>query len=162
MSDATRTDKERTAPARGGDREPERLTRPSTANQGDKYYVDYTKLPRGYTAEWKRISVFGMQDTQNIVEAHRFHWRPVPHKNQPHILGHLGNDNPEQPIIISGLQLMMRPAYLSEEADAERIQDTDAVLSNQLQALRLKSKDQVGEKFTKIKREYVATSQPVE
>ncbi len=148
--------------ARTADRqETRRLERPSRAQvtDGGAYSLDKSRVPRGMVMEWKRHSCMGQEDKHNQVVVRQNHWEPVPHKMQPHILGHLGND--EEHIIVAGLGLYMRPAYLNEDAMKEQHEETDYTLNQQLQSLRLASKEQVGERFTKIKRSVVA-GQPIE
>jgi hypothetical protein len=103
----------------------------------------------------------GMPDKRNQVIIRQYHWEPVPHHMQPHIYGHLC-ENAEEHIIVDGMGLYMRPKYLNKEAEAEGKYDTDHQLSQQLQSLRLASKDQVGDKNTYIKKQTVAVAQPVE
>lgn len=142
--------------------EDRRLERPSRVaiTDGGAFALDKNRIPKGFTMEWKRHEVMGFQDKHNQVVVRQNHWEPVPHKLQPHILGHLCND-PEQHILVAGQGLYMRPTYLNEDAAAEQREETDYTLSQQLKALRLASKDQVGERYTKIKKTVVAP-QPVE
>lgn len=137
----------------------QRLQRPGHATSESRFAVDLNKLPRDMDVNWKRVSVFGLEDKRNQIICAQNHWQPVTHEMQPHILGHLGK--PGQPIIVDGQMLMIRPKYLSEEAEKERNQETDYQTQQQLQSLRLASKEQVGERFTKIKKTF-ERGQPVE
>lgn len=140
-----------------------RLERPDNRRMTDdgRFSLDMNAVPQGYVMEFKRHSIMGMQDTRNQVLIRQFHWVPVPHSMQPHILGHLCK-NEDEHIIVDGQGLYMRPKYLNDEAMAETKSETDYVLSQQLQSLRLTSKDQVGERFTKIKKQTVAVPQSIE
>lgn len=135
--------------ARTTDREPEkRLERPNAAHlSGDDILpkVDPMRVPKGYVMEWKRQSVLGAQDRRNMVQVARFHWQPVPHKMQPHMLGQFGKD--DEPIQIGGQILMMRPAYLSDEARQEHSAETQDVLRSQLQQIQ-DSKKELGPGFS--------------
>lgn len=149
---------------RGSDRSQERkLERPDDRRLTDdgRFSIDMNKVPRGYVMEFKRHSIMGMQDTRNQVLVRRYHWQPVPHSMQPHFYGHLNTD-PDKQVVVDGMGLYMRPRYLNDEAMAETRYDTDHQLSQQLQSLRLSSKDQVGDKNTYIKKQTVAVPQPVE
>lgn len=142
------------APERKSDRREERrLERPSAGFLTDDgmYALDMSKVPPGMKMEWKRHTLLGMDDKRNQVVIRQFHWEPVPHKLQPHILGHTSADE-NQHIVVGGLGLYMRPDYLCEEADQEAVRNADYVTSQQLQSLRLQSREQVGDRFTKIKR----------
>lgn len=134
-----------------------RLERPSRGRltEDGPLSIDLSQVPDGYVVEWKRHSVMGLEDTHNKVVVQRNHWKPVPHKEQPHVYGDFCKD-PERHVIVGGLGLYMRPAYLNDDAKKEHVEDTDDVLGNQLQSLRLSSREQVGDRFTRIKKSTVA------
>lgn len=136
--------------------EDRRLQRPGTGRLTDdsRFAIDLHKVPPGYKMEWKRHTLVGMVDRRNMSVVAQYHWKPVPHKMQPHIYGITAKDEGEH-IIVDGLGLYMRPSYLNDDADAETRNETDYQLNQQMQALRLSSKEQVGERYTKIKRETV-------
>lgn len=141
-------------------REEKRLERPNLGRLSDdgRFAVDLDRVPDGMTLNWKRMELFGQKDKRNQVLSQQFHWVSVPHKDQPHILGHLEADE-NAPIIVDGLMLCQRPTYLCDEAEREQTSTTDYQTNQQLQSLRLSSKEQVGERFTKIKR---TIAQPVD
>lgn len=146
---------------RGHDRvsdrtEDRRLQRPGTGRLTDdsRFALDRDRIPPGYVMEWKRHTLVGQIDRRNMAVVQQYHWKPVPHKAQPHIYGITAKDEAEH-IVVDGLGLYMRPSYLNDDAQAETRNETDYQLNQQLQALRLSSKDQVGERYTKIKREVV-------
>lgn len=141
-------------------REEKRLERPNMGRLSDdgRFAVDLDKKPRDMTYNWKRMQLFGQQDKRNQVLTQQFHWTPVPHKDQPHILGHLEKDE-NAPIVVDGLMLCQRPSYLCDEAEREQFNETDYQTNQQLQSLKLSSKEQVGDRFTKIKR---TVAQPVD
>lgn len=143
--------------------EERRLSRPDTRNLTDdgRFSIDLAAVPEGYVMEWKRHTVMGMEDKQNQVRIRQFHWMPVTHSMQPHILGHLCKNDDEH-IMVDGQGLYMRPIYLNQEAEAEHRADTDYVLGQQLQSLRMSSKDQVGAARTFIKKSVTAVPQLVE
>lgn len=152
------------APERGTERHDERrLSRPSNRNMTDdgRFSLDMSRVPPGYVMEFKRHEVMGMRDRRNQVMIREYHWEPVPHKMQPQFLGHLCNNDDEH-IVVDGLGLYMRPEYLNEEAAAEGRSETDYQLQQQLQSLRLSSKEQVGNMRTFVKKQTVQVQQPVE
>lgn len=154
---------ERTA-ERATDRHQERrLERPDNRNLTDdgRFSIDLNAVPQGYVMEFKRHKIMGMEDKRNQVLVRQFHWEPVPHSMQPHILGHLCKNDDEH-VVVDDMGLYIRPKYLNRDADAEHKRDTDHVLSQQLQSLRMESKDQVGAGNTYIKKQTVAVAQPVE
>lgn len=144
-------------------REERRLERPSSGvltNDG-RFSLDMEKVPTGFRMEWKRHQLLGQNDRRNQVIIRQFHWDPVPHKLQPHIYGHTC-ENENEHIVVDGLGLYMRPDYLCEEAAEECERNTDYQTNQQLQALKLSSKEQVGDRFTKIKRQTVQVPQSVD
>lgn len=144
------------------ERQPERrLERPSNAQRDNRFDIDHRLVPKGMAVEWKRVALLGQEDRRNQVVSNQFHWKPVPHSEQPQILGFLGESKPQQPIVVDGLMLMQRPAYLTEEAHNEREDSANYLIAQQLQSLRGRSKAEVGEKNTTFKRQYIP-SQPVE
>lgn len=151
--DDTRTTDRTTVRQEG--RRLERPSRSAASGDGSLFSIDKGLVPPGYVMEWKRHEVMGFSDRHNQVVIQQNHWTPVPHKMQPQKLGHLCKD-PEEHIIVGGEGLYMRPTYLNEDAAAEQREETDYTLNQQLQALKLSSKDQVGERFTKIKRATLA------
>jgi len=144
-------------------REERRLERPDNRRLTDdgRFSIDLNRVPEGYVMEFKRHTIMGMEDKRNQVLIRQYHWQPVPHKLQPHILGHLCK-NEDEHIIVDGCGLYMRPKYLNQDAAEEHRRETDFMLSQQLQSLRLQSKDQVGERNTYIKKSTVSVPQPVE
>lgn len=140
-----------------------RLQRPNAGHITDdgRFSIDLDLVPPNYAMEWKRHTIMGQEDKQNQVRVRQYHWQPVPHKMQPHILGHLCQNDDEH-IIVDGMGLYMRPAYLNDEARVEEQSKTDYVLAQQLQSLRMSSKEQVGSERTYIKKQTVAVAQPIE
>lgn len=140
-----------------------RLERPNNRRMSDdgRFSIDFNGVPDGWVMEWKRHSIMAMTDRRNQVLVRQYHWEPVPHKMQPQIYGHTCKNDDEH-IVVDGQGLYMRPAYLNEDAMAESKGDTDYMLQQQLQSLRMSSKDQVGDRNTYIRKQTVAVSQPVE
>lgn len=133
-----------------------RLQRPGAGRLTDdsRFALDRDRIPKGMAMEWKRHTLVGQVDRRNMAVVQQYHWAPVPHKLQPHIFGITARDENEH-IVVDGLGLYMRPSYLNEDAREETRNETDYQLNQQLQSLRLSSKEQVGERYTKIKREVV-------
>lgn len=140
-----------------------RLERPDNRRLTDdgRFSIDLNAVPPGMVMEWKRHSIMGMPDKRNQVTIAAYHWKPVTHSMQPHILGHLCS-NEDEHILVDGMALYVRPKYLNDDAHEEQKHDTNNQLDQQLQSLRLQSKDQVGERNTYIKKQTVAVTQPVE
>lgn len=145
-------------PQRGTERtEARRLERPHRGvfTQDGRFSLDKTRIPKGYVMEFKRHTLMGQNDRRNQAVIGAYHWSPVPHKFQPHFYG-LTCKNDDEHIIVDGLGLYMRPRYLNEEARAEDIQETDHVTHQQINSLRMSSREQVGAERTKIQRTVAA------
>ena len=151
------------AEARVDTRTTERLMRPSNLGMENPFELDHSLIPDGMVMEFKRLSILGMNDRRHQNICHRFHWTPVLHHEQPHILG-ITEVDPNAPIILGGLQLMKRPSYLVDEAHQERKDLAQYQINQQLSSVRAASKAQVGDANTKISRTFepVAGPQPVE
>ncbi len=158
MSAQTRT-AERIA-SRASERTVERdeerqLERPQASHMSSESLlppINPGRVPAGYVMEWKRRSVLGAHDKRNMVQVARYHWTPVPHEMQPHMLGQFGHDGDE--IEIGGQVLMMRPAYLNDDANQENRAETQNVLASQLQQIR-DSQEAVGAKHAYMKSQRV-------
>ncbi|MCV9940916.1 hypothetical protein OIU35_31585 [Boseaceae bacterium BT-24-1] len=92
----------------------ERLVRQRTQHS-DKFHIDPRKIPSGMTYEYKRISCLGQADPFYEQDLAANHWSPVPASRHPELMA----GSTEGTIVREGLQLMERPAYLTEEARAE-------------------------------------------
>lgn len=156
--------------SRAADRPParspeKRLTRPNRRNMTDdgRFSIDKSRVPPGMVMEFKRHSIMGMKDVRNMATVHEYHWEPVTHEMQPHFALNAGLAKPNEQVMVDGLGLYMRPKYLNEEAQAETQADTNYQLKQQLNSLRMASKDQVGAMNTFIKKTgAVAVPQTVE
>jgi hypothetical protein len=94
----------------------ERLTRKRRTT--DVFYVDPRIIPQHMSYEWKRESVFGQPDSENMIQARENHWRPVPAARHPELAA-VG----ESTIRRGGSVLCERPKYLTDEAMLENIHE---------------------------------------
>lgn len=88
----------------------------------DKFYIDPSSVPDGWDYNWKRKSVYGMEDPAYQVSLARTGWEPVPTERHPTMMP-TGN----YPVIErDGMVLMMRPKVISERfeyADKKKARD---------------------------------------
>src|SRR5215467_4762691 len=93
---------------------PQGLVRRRTRTE-DKFYIPLSKVPRGWTYEWKRESCYGQPDTDHQTNLRENYWTPVPARRHPEMMptGFEGS------IKKDGMVLMERPAYLTEQARQE-------------------------------------------
>ena len=106
----------------------------------NRFEVDPAVIPEGWSYEWKRFSVYGQEDRQHQVFVQRNHWKPVPAGRHPEISGE--SPDSTKPIIIDGLMLMERPAYLTQQAREEDLQN--AIGQHNAQMQRLDQIDGIG------------------
>lgn len=78
------------------------------AEGADKYYVDKSIIPDGWTYEWKRRTVFNKEDPAYTVALRRMGWTEVPAARHPDMMP-VGHDGP---IERDGLVLMERPTEI--------------------------------------------------
>ena len=74
----------------------------------DQLSVDPKMVPPGVSYEWKRTSVYGMDDSDHLNQLMANHWSPVPEDRHPNFR-----------VKRKGLILMERPSYLTQEAKDE-------------------------------------------
>ena len=85
-----------------------------TMDEGpDKFFIDQSKVPAGWSYEWKRKTVLGQEDPSYMVQLERMGWEPVPASRHPSYMPDGGRYNT---IERDGMILMERPAELTEEA----------------------------------------------
>lgn len=75
-----------------------------SANPFNKYHVPADIVPLGWTYEWKRWMVYGMDDRENQVLLSQEGWTRVPQERHPDFLVQRGGD-----------VLMERPAEITDE-----------------------------------------------
>ena len=79
----------------------------------DDFYIDPSKIPDGWTYEWKRKTVAGAEDPAYQISLARAGWEPVPTSRHPSYMP----DRGDYPVIErKGMVLMERPTELVEEA----------------------------------------------
>lgn len=120
---------------RSAQRGEQRLTRHPRSE--DRFRIDPSMIPDGQSYEWKRMTLMGKEDHQHQVHLARNHWTPVPAGRHPALSGVPGMDHADanKAIIVDGLILMERPAYLTEEAYEEDQRNALGQVGTQLQRL---------------------------
>lgn len=103
-------------------------------DDSNKFYVDPARIPDGMSYQWQRASIYGKDDRPEQVRSARFHWRPVPAKRHPELAGHAAGD---EAIIIDGLILCERPAYLTDEAKKRDQAKAKSQIRSQFERLQL-------------------------
>ena len=79
----------------------------------DEFYIDQGAVPPGWSYEWKRKTVMGMEDPAYQVQIARMGWEPVPASRHPNMMP---EGNKYLIIERKGMVLMERPKELTDEA----------------------------------------------
>ncbi len=94
----------------------------------DKYYVDPTKMPDGWSYEWRTYTVVGKENPQYQVQLQRASWRPVPARRHPELMPR--DYDPNSSILIDGMMLMERPKAITDFQKARDHRDANAPIEN--------------------------------
>lgn len=124
---------------RSDQREPQRFILRTGSN---RFEFDQSCIPGGMTYEWKRATIFGQEDTENLINLDQNGWSPVPAERHPELMGRRAVAGGE--IRRGGLVLMERAQEITEEA---RDLDTFAArnqVATQVQRLGLEGKRAAG------------------
>lgn len=138
-------------------------TRRRKEGRDDPFYIDPSLVPDGMTYEWKRESVYGQEDEDNMVNVQEYGgWTNVPASRPGH--GRLGQKKYRDGGRIGkgGLVLMERPKELTEEAREEDYTQATGQVQTQMQRLSLTPKGTMERQRAKINRSYEAYEEPTE
>lgn len=83
----------------------------------DQFHVNPRSIPDGVSYEWKRHTVSNAEDPSYAAFLRGQGWNAVPSSRHPDLAIPGAADGP---IIRGGLMLCERPAYMTQEADAEQ------------------------------------------
>lgn len=125
-------------------RAPQRIIR----HAGNRFDVDLSKVPSGMVYAWRRKTVGGLDDKENMINCDLNGWRPVPADRHPELAGPSARAGEE--IVRGGLLLMEQPAeWQAESREMDRFAAFNAVES-QVQRLGLQARrDGISAKITR-------------
>jgi hypothetical protein len=89
----------------------------------DEFAIDLSRIPDGWTAEWKTKTVLGAEDPAQMVAYQRMGWEPAPTNLFPELMP---NDWKGNTVERKGMILMLRPKQITDmvrQADARRARD---------------------------------------
>lgn len=95
-------------------------------DETDEFYIDPSKIPEGWTYEWKAYEVAGKPNPYHMVAQTRNGWRAVNAERHPEIMP----ENASGPIIKKGLMLMELPTSLVERSKRKLEAESRAELTN--------------------------------
>ena len=88
-----------------------------TSDGADRFFIDPSIIPDGWSYEWKRKTIWGKEDPAHEVELARNGWEAVPASRHPQMMPK-GN---WQTIERDGMILMERPKVLTEDVHANNL-----------------------------------------
>jgi hypothetical protein len=127
------------AAQRSEQRVPQRLTLRTGSN---RYEFDRDMIPPGQTYEWKRKSIFGQDDQENLINLEHNGWTPVPADRHPELTGRRAVAGAE--ICRGGLILMERADEITAEARELDVFAARNQVATQVQRLGLEGKRAAG------------------
>jgi hypothetical protein len=132
-----------TVPPRAAQRSEQRVPQRFILRTGsNRFDFDQNVIPNGQTYEWKRKTMFGQEDQENLINLEQNGWTPVPADRHPELMGRRAVAGAE--ICRGGLVLMERPTEITDEA---RDLDTFAArnqVATQVQRLGLEGRRSAG------------------
>jgi hypothetical protein len=103
------------APQRAPQRTPQRPPQRRHIYTGEnRFNVDRSRIPPESAYAWKRVTIGGMEDTENQVMCEMNGWTPVPASRHPELMG--TRVAPDAPIIRGGQMLMEQPKEWEKES----------------------------------------------
>lgn len=109
-------------------------------------------IPRGYTVEWKMVSVLGKEaDPSYGVELEEQGWVPATIEQFPDLMP---KNYQGKSIIRKGMMLMIRPKELTEEARQEDLSEAREQVKDKLIQLGKADKGEFKRKIQKLGRSY--------
>jgi hypothetical protein len=88
-----------------------------TSDGADRFFVDPSIIPDGWSYEWKRKTIWGKEDPAHEVELARQGWETVPASRHPQMMPK-GN---WQTIERDGMILMERPKVLTDDIHKDNL-----------------------------------------
>ena len=91
-----------------------------SAGAHDKFHVDASVVPPGWTYEWKFFSTLNKEDESKAMELRRNGWEPVPASRHPDLMP---NGSQSASIIREGMILMERPKEITDYVRRRELDD---------------------------------------
>ncbi len=107
-------------------------------NSANKFDFDKSKIPSHMSYVWRRVTLAGQEDKENLVMAEMNGWTPVPANRHPELAGR--NAKETEAIVRGGQMLMEQPKeYEKESRDMENFEAKNS-LEEQIQRLGLQAR----------------------
>lgn len=104
----------------------------------NRFDFDKSKIPPHMAYGWKRVTIAGQEDAENMVMAEMNGWVPVPGNRHPELTGMHAKEG--EKILRGGLMLMEQPKeYAEESREMEKFEARNS-LESQIQRLGLQAR----------------------
>ena len=128
----------------------------------DEFFIDPDIIPDGWTYEWKRETLLGMDMESHFVHLSQMGWEAVPTKRHPELMP-MGSA--KKNIVRKGMMLMERPEELTQEVrDIERRKARERVMTREQQLASVQpghfERTNKDNSMVKVKRTYEAMEIP--
>lgn len=137
-------------PPKAREQAPHRITIRTAANRFD---LDMDRIPDGMSYQWIAKTVYGKDNSEELIAMQQNGWTPVPAGRHPELTGK-GAD--EQGEILRGGQILHERAKETTDYVKEMERDAaDEQMETQLERVAAKSKSNQAGRVTKVKRRMV-------
>lgn len=107
-------------------------------NSTNKFDFDKSKIPPHMAYVWRRVSLAGQEDKENMIMAEMNGWTPVPANRHPELSGRSAKET--EAIIRGGQMLMEQPKeYEKESREMDNFEAKNS-LEEQIQRLGLQAR----------------------
>jgi hypothetical protein len=130
----------------------------------DEFFIDADLIPDGWSYEWKRHQLMGMDMDSHFIRLSQMGWEAVPTKRHPQLMP-LGTD--KKFIVRKGMMLMERPQELTDEVRAiEKQKARERVMTREQQLASVEpghfERTNKDSSMIKVKRSYAPMEIPDE
>lgn len=125
---------------------------------GDQFYIDQNIIPDGWSYNWKRISVAGLEDIQHKARMKKMGWTPVPAARHPELFGDV--KDADAPGIKGDQMLMERPSEFTRDAHMHDYKKARKHVADQTRKLQISSHDLLPRKLIKQKKTFSTVDIP--
>lgn len=123
---------------RGAQRQTQRLPPRRTFSPANRFEFDESKIPADMAYEWKRVTIGGKEDPENMILCEQNGWEPVPAERHPELMG--ARAPAGSSIVRGGQMLMQLPKQYKQEAIADEKFVARHTVEEQIQRLGLEAR----------------------
>jgi len=138
---------------------PQRLPPRQVFTPANRFDFDVNKIPPDMVYEWKRVTIGGKEDPENMILCEQNGWTPVPNERHPELVG--ARAPAGEAIVRGGQMLMQLPKQYKEEAVADEKFTAHHTVEEQIQRLGIQAR-QNGAKGIKRERRVAVEGEVVE